>query len=90
MKNGFVYLEIWKAIYGLPQAGILTNKHLKEKLELLNYYEVAPTPSLWRHITWPVQFSLVVDDFRVKYIGKENAKHLIKAIQEAGYKVALD
>ena len=23
--NGFVYVEIWKAIYGLPQAGILAN-----------------------------------------------------------------
>ena len=26
IKNGFVYLEIRKAIYGLPQAGILANK----------------------------------------------------------------
>ena len=25
-KNGFVYLEIRKAIYGLPQAGALGNK----------------------------------------------------------------
>ena len=25
-KNGFVYLELRKAIYGLPQVGILANK----------------------------------------------------------------
>ena len=29
-KNGFVYLEIRKAIYGLPQAGILANKLLRQ------------------------------------------------------------
>ena len=28
-KNGFVYLEIWQAIYGLPQAGSLANKQLR-------------------------------------------------------------
>ena len=32
-KNGFVYLEMRKAIYGLPQAGSLANKLLKEWLE---------------------------------------------------------
>ena len=26
VKNGFVYLEIWQAIYGLPQAGSLANQ----------------------------------------------------------------
>ena len=32
------------------------------------------TPGLWRHVTRQVQFSLVVDDFGVKYAGKENAQ----------------
>jgi len=32
-KNGFVYLELRKAIYGLPQAGSLANKLLKEWLD---------------------------------------------------------
>ena len=44
VKSGHVYLEIRKAIYGLPQAGILTNKQLREKLEPAGYYEVAHTP----------------------------------------------
>ena len=25
-KNGFVYLEIWRDMYGLPQAGILAQQ----------------------------------------------------------------
>ena len=32
-KDGFVYVEIRKAIYGLPQAGILANKLLKKQLK---------------------------------------------------------
>ena len=28
VKNGYVYLEIRRAIYGLPQAGVLGNKLL--------------------------------------------------------------
>ena len=38
----------------------------------------------------PVQFSLVVDDFGVKYVGKENAQHLINVIQTEGYKLSID
>ena len=37
------------------------------------------TPGLGlRHI----QFSIVVDDFGVKYVGEEHAKHLVGALEE--------
>ncbi len=36
-KGGFVYLEIWKAVYGLPQAVMLANKQLKEYLAPTGY-----------------------------------------------------
>ena len=62
-KDGFVYVEIRKAIYGLPQAGILANKLLKKRLKPHGYYEVPHTPGLWRHISRPIQFTLVVDNF---------------------------
>ena len=90
VKGGYVYLEICKTIYGLPQAGILANKQLQEKPEPAGYYEVAHTPEMWRHVSHPVQFSLVGDNFGVKYIGKENAEYLIKDMKKAGYKVAID
>ena len=32
------------------------------------------TPGLWLHEWRPIQFSLVVDDFGVKYVGEENEK----------------
>ena len=40
-KNVFVYLEIGNAIYGLPQAGALANKQLREYLAPAGYYECA-------------------------------------------------
>ena len=51
---------------------------------------MAHTPGLWRHVTRPVQFTLVVDDFGIKYVGQDNLDHLIKAIEGAGYQVAVD
>ena len=45
-KNGFVYFEIRKAIYGLPHAGILANKQLRKFLKPAGYYEVLHTTGL--------------------------------------------
>ena len=87
--NGFVYLEIRKAIYGLPQGGILANKLLRKRLAPHGYYEVAHTPGLWRHVTRPIEFSLVVDDFGVKYVGKKHADHLLKVLHKY-YKTSTD
>eukprot|EP00804_Cyclotella_cryptica_P006990 CCRYP_007118-RA/>CCRYP_007118-RA protein AED:0.30 eAED:0.30 QI:0/-1/0/1/-1/1/1/0/515 len=87
--NGFVYLELHGAIYGLPQAGALANKLLRKCLAPQGYYEVAHTPGLWRHVTQPISFTLVVDDFGVKYVGQEHAGHLIHVLQE-NYTMSID
>eukprot|EP00956_Cyclotella_meneghiniana_P031758 scaffold84459_cov26-Cyclotella_meneghiniana.AAC.1 len=76
-------------MYGLPQAGALANKLLRERLAPAGYYEVAHTPGLWRHVTRPISFTLVVDDFGVKYVGKEHAQHLIDTLKQH-YKLAED
>jgi hypothetical protein len=88
-KDGFVYVEIRKAIYGLPQAGILANKLLKKRLKPHGYFEVPHTPGLWKHISRPVQFTLVVDDFGIKYVGRQHIDHLLRAIK-THYKVSED
>ena len=89
-KNRFVYLELQKAIYDLPQAGSLDNKILKGRLEPHGYCKVPHIPELWKHYTRPVQFSLVVDDFGVKYVGRENAEHLMHSLVQHHYKLAVD
>ena len=39
------------------------------------------TPWLWKHISRPIEFTLVVDDFGVKYVGKEHVNHFITALK---------
>ncbi len=53
------------------------------------YTQSKTMPGLWLHKTRPIQFSLVVDDFGLKYIGKENALHLLNTIQKY-YKCSCD
>jgi len=81
-KNGQVYMAIKRGMYGLPQAGILANKLLKKRLAKHDYFEQPHTPGLWKHKTRPVWFNLTVDDFGIKYIGKEHADHLLNALRE--------
>jgi hypothetical protein len=80
-KDGWVHLEIRRAVWGLPQAGILGNKCLCRKLAPFGYYKFVNTPSLWYHETRPITFTLSVDDFGVKYADKADAKHLIASIK---------
>jgi hypothetical protein len=68
-------------VWGLPQAGNLTNKRLRHKLALLGYFEYVNTLGLWYHESCPILFTLVVDDFGVKYVNKDNVNHLIASIK---------
>ena len=87
--NGYVYMEINKGMYGLPQAGMLAHKLLAKRLATKGYFETIHTPGLWTHAFRPIQFTLVVDDFGVKYVGKEHADHLMAALEES-YEVSKD
>ena len=79
--NGYVYMEIMRGMYGLPQAGILANKLLKKKLKPHGYYEVDHTPGLYKHIWRPIAFTLVGDNFGVKYVGKEHAEQIFGVLR---------
>jgi hypothetical protein len=89
VSDGHVYVEVQKCMYGLPQAGILANQLLAHRLAIHGYHQTKFTRGLWRHITHPIQFTLMVDDFGVQYMGKEYAQHLIDAL-EAEYTVSKD
>ena len=67
-QDGYVYLEICKGMHSLPQVGILANKCLTKHLATYGYSPTAQTPGLWRHCTHLIAFSLVMDDFGVKYV----------------------
>ncbi len=69
------------AVWGLPQAGIFTNKRLNQKLAPFGYYKCINTSGLWYHETQPISCTLVVDDFGIKYINKADIDHLIASIK---------
>jgi hypothetical protein len=88
-QDGKVYTEIQKGMYGLPQAGILTNELLQRNIAKDNYRLTTHTHGLWTHDTRPISFSLVVDEFGVKYVGREHAEHLMACIRK-NYNISSD
>jgi hypothetical protein len=66
---------------GLTAIGILANKQLRRKLAPFGYTESVNTPGLWTHESRPISFTLVVDDFGVKYVSRDNVNHLIASIK---------
>jgi hypothetical protein len=88
-QDGKVYIEIQKGMYGLPQAGILANELLQRNLTKDGYRPTNHTHGLWTNDTRPISFSLVVDDFGVKYVGREHAEHLMTCIKK-NYNISSD
>jgi len=87
--NGYVHIRIEKGMYGLPQAGIIAQELLEKRLGEEGYSQSQLTPGLWKHNKRPIVFTLVVDDFAVKYINNDDAQHLINAITK-NYVCAVD
>jgi hypothetical protein len=83
-------MEICKGMYGLSQAQILANKLLKKCLAIHGYYKQPHTPGLFKHKPHPVWFNLAVDDFGIKYIGKDNLQHLYDALGNKSYDIVED
>ena len=72
-KDGSIYIEANKGMYGLPQSGLLANELLEKRLNKHGYHQSKLVPGLWKHDKRPIQFTLVVDDFGVKYEGEQHA-----------------
>ena len=82
IEDRWVYYEIRKAIYGLKQSGKLANIKLQTVLAIEGKKPCRFTHELYKHETWNITFSLIVDDFGVQYIKKQNADHLIMTLQK--------
>ena len=81
VHNGYVFVEIRKGMYGLPQAGKLAHDRLVAFLQPHGYLPVPFTAGLWQHISRPISFTLVVDDFGVKYTQRTDAEHLMNTLR---------
>jgi hypothetical protein len=87
--DGWVYIKVSRGMYGLPQAGSLGHDLLEQRLNKEGYFQSQIVPALWKHKTRPIQFVLVVDDFGIKYMKKEDLDHLIQTL-EKHYDVSVD
>ena len=80
--KGCVWIKIRRSIYGLTQSGKLANEYLRRKIAPHGYYEVKHTPGLRKNISRPIKFTLVVDDFGVKYTRRKDAEHLLGLLEK--------
>jgi hypothetical protein len=81
-SDGFIYTKMQKGMYGLPQAGILAQELLEQRLNKHGYRQSPITPGLWRHDYQPISFTLCVDNFGIKYVSRKHAKHLASILSE--------
>ena len=61
--DGIVYLEIFKGVYSLKEAGSLAFNQLVKSLAPHGYRPLPHSTGLWRHRTIKTTFTLCVDDF---------------------------
>jgi hypothetical protein len=78
--DGAVSVEIQKGIYGLPQASRIANERLVKHLTKHGYHQAKHTHGIFTHETHDITFSLVVNDFDIKYIHSRDTQHLINTL----------
>jgi hypothetical protein len=76
-------------MYGLPKAGIIAQNLLTKRFHKAGYQQSKITPGYWHHDWCLFSFTLVVDNFGVKYINKEDVKHLASILKH-DYKINID
>ena len=69
-------------MYGLPQAVLLDQYLIEDRLSAHEYHQNQLILGLWKHDTRPITFTLVVGDFGVIYVNKEDVKHLMNDLKE--------
>ena len=75
-----MYAAIVKTMPGLPQSGWLSQTRLISHLESGGYRQTS-TPMLFRHEERDIDFTLVVDDFGVKFQNDDDWDHLCAYLQ---------
>ena len=89
VQNDHIIVETRKWIYGLPQAKILANNQLVKHLSNHDYHSAKLTPGIFRPKHRSAALSLVVDNFGLRYMCKENTKKIINTLWEK-YTITMD
>ena len=88
IRNNALLFQVNKGMYGLPQAGLLAQQRLITHLASAGCHQT-DTTCLFRHVANGTVFSLVVDDFGVKYTTLSGVSHLIHTLQTL-YSITID
>ena len=89
IHNGYVYTRIKKALYGLKQSDKIAQDDLVEQLAKHGYQKSKYTEGLFTHSSRDIAFTIVIDDFAIKYTNKADVDHLLTCIRER-YPVKVD
>ena len=68
-------------MHGFPQAGMLAHKDLVKRLAAHGYKPTTFTPGIWTHQSNGISFTLVVDDFGIKYSSISSLNHLFNVLK---------
>ena len=88
-REGYVYEEINRGMYGITQEGLIAQQLLGKGLNKKCYHQSEINPEIWKQKWRLICFSLCVDDFGVKYVGKHHAEHLMSVLKKY-YKIPYD
>ena len=84
-RHRWVCFEIFHERYGVPQSVKLANDLLQTRLEDAQYYEKATTMGLLRHKWRSIQFVIIVENFGLEYVRKQDADHLSSVLKNHHY-----
>ena len=76
---GIKLVQPW---HGLLLAGSLGHDILEQHLNKAGYHQSCIVPGPWKHVTCHIQFTLIVDNFGVKYTSLDDTIHLIDTLKQ--------
>jgi hypothetical protein len=79
--DGNVFCKVQRGMYSLPQASIFAQDLLTKCLHKAGYRQSTITPE-WRHDLCPISFTLIFDNFGIKYVNKNKADHLMSILKQ--------
>jgi hypothetical protein len=91
LDGTMTYWRIDKALYGMPQAGLLFQNDLTQHLAAHGYRRSKTTECLYVHDTLNISFLAWVDDFLIKFNRSDRATidHLLAALRTK-YEITVD
>ena len=79
--QGHVHAQIDGALCGLAEAGRIANQDMADHLAKFGHHECKFTPGLFTHESRPIQFTLIADDFAVKWVNRSDFDHPLHSLE---------